>query len=77
MLHEVPQRLNFPLSRSQRPIYGFPVHNGGQHLRFQDLVSGYFHNVLREHDVIGSFTRNDRTKDVIGERCVSGVDSYS
>jgi hypothetical protein len=50
---------NFPFSRSQRSIYGFPVHNRGHHLRFQDLVSGYFHNVLRKHDVIGSFSRND------------------
>ena len=75
MLHEVP--LNLPFTRSHRPIYGFPVHNGGQHLRFQDSVSGYFHNVLREHDVIGPFSRNDRTQDVIGERGVSGIDSYS
>lgn len=57
VLHEVQQ--NFPFARSQHSIYGFPVHNRGQHFRFQDLVSGYFHNVLREHDVIGSFTRND------------------
>ena len=75
MLQEVQQ--NFPFARSQRSIYGFPVHNCGKHLRFQDLVSGYFHNVLREHDVIGSFSRNDGTQDVICERCVSGIDSYS
>jgi len=68
---------NFPFTRSHRAIYGFPVHNGGQHLRFQDLVSGYLHNVLREHDVIGSFAGHDRTQDVIGERGVSGIDSYS
>ena len=68
---------NLPLIRSQRSIYGFPVHNGGQHLRFQDLVSRHFHNVLREHDVIGSFTRNDRTQDAICERCISRIDGYS
>jgi hypothetical protein len=75
MLHPVLQ--NFPLARSQRPIYGFPVHNGGQHLRFQDLVSGHLHNVLREHDVIGSFARNERTQDIVRERRVGGVDGYS
>jgi hypothetical protein len=75
VLQEVPR--NFPLARSQCAIYGFPVHNGGQHLRFQDLVSGYFHNVLREHDVIGPFARNDRTQDIVCERGVSGIDCYS